>query len=173
MGKTEYALNCYATALEISSGGQSDLSTWQQYFLVSLADQDLERSLAIAQEIISRYPDDVSFRNNRAYLKLLLNQDIDSAFDEILALVDAQPDMVGFRSTLALAYLRKGDPKKAWSTLDLESIDWEGQDDSSRTIYAVSAYRVGMISLARDIAEQIDLKSILAPEQDLLSEVLR
>ena len=173
LGKTEHALNCYATALDLSSGGQSDYSTWQQYFLVSLAGQDLERSLAIAQEITNRYPDDVGFRNNRAYLNLLLNQNIDSALEESQALVDTRPDMVGFRSTLALAYLRKGDPKKAWSTMDVENIDWEGQDDSSRAIYAVTAYRVGMISLAREIAEQIDMNSILAPEQVLLSEVLK
>jgi tetratricopeptide (TPR) repeat protein len=170
-GQIDRSIECYRSAIEIGLGDRESLPLWQQYFLVTLNQPDLELSRQVAEQIVERYPGEASSKNNLAYLNLLLNKDVVGALDMIQALVDAYPEVPGFRTTLALAFLKTGAADKAWSALDTDVIDWSEEDASSRIIVALVAQEVGRSAFAADYLIDIDPGEILPAERDLLEQI--
>ena len=170
-GDSKRTVECYRVAFEIGIGDRESRALWQQYFLATLSQPDLEESLRVAREIAERYPDELLPQNNLAYLSLLLDQNVDEALIASQALVEANPDVPGFRTTLALALLKAGSADEAWTVLDADMIDWSEQDAGSRVIVALVARKVGRQQLALELVSDVDPKAILPAERELLSQV--
>ena len=167
----DQALECYRSAIAIGLGERETLELWQQYFLASLNQPDLEVSRAVAEQIVARYPDNASQRNNLAYLSVLLDHELAEATRTSQALVAANPEIAGFRTTLALALLKSGSPEEAWSALDTDAIDWRKEEASSRIIVALVAQETGRNALARETLGEVDPSDILPAERDLLEQI--
>ncbi|MEZ5275603.1 MAG: hypothetical protein R3F07_04400 [Opitutaceae bacterium] len=164
-------LKCYESAVEIGLGDRETPAFWQQYFLASLNQPDLEVPRQIAEQIVARYPDDASQRNNLAYLDLLLDRNVDEARRVSESLVESNPEIAGFRTTLALALLKSGDAQRAWSVLEADSIDWQKQDAPSRIIVALVAQEVGRSAAAQDYLVGVNPDEVLQAERELLEKI--
>ena len=170
-GDSVRALECYRVAFEIGFGDRESLALWQQYLLATFKQSDLEQSLRVAELIVERFPDEPLSRNNLAYLRLLLGEQVDEALEESRILVNENPAVPGFRTTLALALLKTGTPDEAWDVLDADTIDWIEQDAPSRVIVALVAKEVGRQALALELVDGVEPDAILPAERELLAEI--
>jgi len=170
-GQAERAVECYRAAFELGLGKRDSLALWQKYFLATLSLDDLEISREVAARIHDRYPEDPSSQNNLAYLSLLLDRDVEQARQMSEALVEAYPDAIAFRTTLALAYLKSGAADRAWTILEVDRIDWSGEEASSRIIVALTAKEAGHPKEALEYVAGIDPDDLLSAEREMLTQV--
>ena len=114
--------------------------------------------------MINAVPKAAEPRNDWAYLSLLLNADVDTAFTVAQTLEAAHPELLAFRSTLALAYLRKNNPAAALKVYNDFTIDWKTAPPSWRMVHAVVEGANGNKAAAQAEAENIN-RSLLRPEE--------
>jgi hypothetical protein len=103
-------------------------------------------------------------QNDWAYLSLLLDQNIDEAGRTADALVAAHPQLLAYRSTLALANIRKNNPQGAEKVYQGLQIDWTTSPASWKAIYAVVLAANGEAAKAGEFARGIN-RSQLRPEE--------
>jgi tetratricopeptide (TPR) repeat protein len=117
--------------------------------------------------MIQAVPKAAEPRNDWAYLSLLLNADVDTAFLVAQKLEGQHPELLAFRSTLALAYLRKNDPAAALKVYDGFALDWTGASPSWRLVHAVVEAANGNKAAAQAEADNIN-RTLLRPEEQAL-----
>ena len=114
--------------------------------------------------MVNAVPKAAEPRNDWAYLSLLLNTDVDTAFAVAQGLETAHPELLAFRSTLALAYLRKNDPANALKVYQDFKVDWSTASPSWRMVHAVVESAGGNKAAAQSDAENIN-RTLLRPEE--------
>ncbi len=123
--------------------------------------------LATLQQMMVDLPLQPEPKNDWAYLNLLLNTDVNKAWDTAQSLVQANPQMLAYRTTLALGYLRKNDPDSAAKVYDGLQIDWSTASPSAKLIYAVVLGANGKKDQAAAFVHTLD-RSQLRPEEGTL-----
>jgi tetratricopeptide (TPR) repeat protein len=120
--------------------------------------------LETLKQMTADLPQEPEPKNDWAYLSLLLNTNVDEAWKMAEALVEAHPEMLAYRSTLALGYLRRNDLQGAKKVYQGLEIDWSTAPASWKMIYAVVLAADGNKTQAVIYLRSID-RSELRPEE--------
>ena len=108
-------------------------------------------------------------KNDWAYLNLLLNTHVDEAWETAQSLVQANPQILAYRSTLALGYLRKNDPIGAAKVYEGLQIDWSTAPPSGKLIYALMLGANGKKDQAKAFVRVLDRSQLRTEELALLN----
>jgi hypothetical protein len=88
------------------------------------------------QQLARLVPDDPAPRNDAAYLDLLLQENVKAATATAEQLVKEHPEMLAYRTTLALSYLRGGRAAEAAKVYAGLEVPWEKAPARSQAIHA-------------------------------------
>ncbi len=119
-----------------------------------------------------RWPDEISFRNDLAYLDLLLNRNVESATKVAEDLVEAHPGNLPFRAALALGRLRSKNPSTALEAFAGRDWDWTKALPGHRAIHAAALAAAGRAKEAAARAGEIPPDSLRREERQLLESAL-
>jgi hypothetical protein len=112
------------------------------------------------------FPADALPKNDRAYLDLLLNENVAEARQVATKLVQTQPQMFAYRSTLALACLRAGDARAALEAYGGHQVDWAHVAPGWQAVFAAVLGKNGQTESAKKLAKMIDRERLLPEEVD-------
>ena len=165
VGATEEALKAYR---QLSKQPQSAAQAYLA--LIRLVEQkgDTRALRDLMKELIAAFPNDPAPRNDLAYLELLTKENIASAAEAAKTLVASRPEMLAYRTTLALAYLRMNDPKSAHALFRGVEVDWKTAPPSWRAVYAAVLAANGDIKSARQMVNQLPRQQLRAEERALV-----
>ncbi len=121
----------------------------------------------IMRDLSARRPDDPAPLNDMAYLNLLLNERVEASKETALKLHAAQPNVMAFRTTLALAHLRANEVGEAKGMYEGLNLDWRALKPGWQAVHVAVVGEGGEPHLARTLARQIPLPR-LKPEERLL-----
>jgi len=121
----------------------------------------------IMRDLSARRPDDAAPLNDFAYLNLLLNERLDSSKATAQKLYEEKPNVLAFRTTLALAHLRLNEIPEARSMYDGMDLDWSQIKPGWQAVHAAVVAATGQTNLARTLVRQIPAER-LKPEEKLL-----
>ena len=119
-------------------------------------------------QMMADFPMQPEPKNDWAYLNLLLNTNVDEAWKTAQSLVQANPQILAYRTTLALGYLRKNDPAGAGKVYDGLQIDWTTASTSAKLIYVVVLDANGKKDQAAAFIQTLDRSQLRAEESALL-----
>jgi tetratricopeptide (TPR) repeat protein len=125
-------------------------------------------TLAVLTEMHRRWPDDEAVSNDWAYLELLEKEHIAEARSLAEDLCAKTPGSLPHRTTLALAWLRSGQPVSALQVYDGLNIDWETASAPSEAVYAAVLNANGHPDEARRIAAETPRDQLRPEETELL-----
>jgi len=122
------------------------------------------------KQMMADLPERPEPKNDWAYLNLLLNTNVDEASNKARSLVQAHPEMLSYRTTLALAYLRKNDVADAARVYEGLKVDWSTASSSAKLIYAAMLVANGKKDQAVAFVQTLN-RSQLRPEELTLLNV--
>ena len=123
-------------------------------------------------ELARQLPQDPAPKNDLAYLNLLFSEKVDESMQAARELVAAVPDRAAYRTTLALACLRKKQPKEALAAYDQAEINWSTALPGWQAVRAAVLAANGREAEARELALTINWDR-LKPEERALIRTLR
>jgi len=129
-------------------------------------------TLAVLKEMHQRWPDDAAVSNDCAYMELLVKENIADARSQAEDLCAKYPDRLPHRTTLALAWLRSGQPASALQVYAGLNVNWTVAPASSATVYAAVLNANGRSPEALHIAAAIN-RELLRPEETELLQFAR
>ena len=121
------------------------------------------------KEFVGRYPGEFEPQNDLAYLDLLLGENIPSSLERAVQRVKRFPDVLAYRTTLALAHLRKGDAAAARKVYGEIETDWSTAKPGWHAVYAAVLAASGEQALAGAQAHAIDITRLKAEEQEFIA----
>lgn len=134
---------------------------------------DTQALAGVLAAMVEKYPHDRAVRNDLAYLRLLFNQDVEVVATEALERVGAEPRIMAYRVTAALALLRTGRAEEARRLLDDSGIrDWSGLQPGWQAVRVAVLGAAGDRAAARAAALAIPAGR-LKPEEHALVVVWR
>ena len=138
--------------------------------LIRIAEKraDMRQLRDVIGELSRQLPEDPAPKNDLAYLHLLLNERIDDSLQISRDLVSALPDRAAYRTTLALAYLRKNESQKALAAYDETKIDWSAALPGWQAVRAAVLAANGREEEARRLAASINWDRLKPQERDLV-----
>jgi hypothetical protein len=122
----------------------------------------------LLKEMSDRWPNELAFKNDLAYLDLLLKRNIEPALRTAEQLVSAFPQNLPLRATLSLARLRSGQPASALAAFDGRAWDWNQALPSNRAVYAAALAAEGKITEARELVRTLPTESLRKEERELI-----
>lgn len=132
------------------------------------ANASAAQTLELYDRLLTSKPDMPEASGDRAYLALLLGQDVDASAATAKDLHNKHPQMLSFLSIAALASLRLNDPFAAAELYNGRQIDWKTSPDIWKVV-RVAVLRANGDSLQADELEDTIRKQNLRPEElDLL-----
>lgn len=134
-----------------------------------LGDGNLEESLRFSAYCRNLYPENPFFINNNSYLKAISGREIEDCIADMRAVVERFPDVHYFRLTLALSELIGGYPGRALETLGKLDASVELVEPRTKLAWAVVLAGNGEQQKASPVLDEIDVESLMQPEQDLVS----
>jgi hypothetical protein len=141
------------------------------YFgLIRVAEKraDVRQLRDIIAELARQLPDDPAPKNDLAYLNLLFNERVDDSLEVSRELVASLPGRPAYRTTLALAYLRKKQPDLALNAYGQERIDWSSALPGWQAVRAAVLAANGRDEEARNLAAAVNWDRLKPQERDLI-----
>jgi hypothetical protein len=166
-GERDFALEVMGERFVGGIGEDAPYEACERYFLATIMNKNTVAGLAIAEQVERRFPAQFAARNNVAYLKLLLNRDIQHTALEVEELTRVGPPIPAFRATLALARLRAGKAKEALAAIT------EGgapiyRDDADKAVCIAVLKANGKGDTAMELAKSVQIDRLLPEEAALL-----
>jgi len=122
----------------------------------------------IMGELVRQLPEDPAPKNDLAYLNLLFNEKVDDSLGVAQALVTALPERAAYRTTLALAFLRKNQPQQALAAYEQTEINWSTALPGWQAVRAAVLAANGREQEARSLALSINWDRLKPEERDLV-----
>lgn len=113
------------------------------------------------------FPEMDEVQNDHAYLQLLAGQNLDEAATTARRLSEKKPELLAFRTTLALAALRRNDIAAAQAVYNGWAIDWNTAQDRYKAVYAAVMRAAGRKADADKVASTINGKALRFEELQL------
>jgi hypothetical protein len=123
------------------------------------------------KELAERFPSEFEPQNDLAYLDLLLHENVVSARKRAEQLVKRSPELLAYRTTLALAHLQNGDAAAARAVYREFATDWSAAQPGWHAVYAAVLAANGEQALARKQAGEISIKRLRAEEWALVENL--
>ena len=138
--------------------------------LLLLAEQsgDTRKLRDQMKEFAGRFPDEFEPQNDLAYLDLLLNENVATSLERAAQFVKRFPDMLAYRTTLALAHLRTGDTAAARKVYGDIDTNWNAAKPGWHAVHAAVLAASGEQALASTHAARINLDRLKAEERALI-----
>ena len=121
------------------------------------------------KEFAGRFPNEFEPQNDLAYLDLLLNENVKPALEGSAQRVKRFPEILAYRTTLALAYLRSGNASAARKVYGEIETDWSTAKPGWHAVYAAVLAASGEQALAGTHASQIDAARLKPEERALIA----
>ena len=121
------------------------------------------------KEFAGRFPNEFEPQNDLAYLDLLLNENVTASLENASRLVNRFPEILAYRTTLALAHLRKGDAAAARAVYREIETDWSAAKPGWHAVYAAVLAASGEQALASTHAREIDIGRLKPEERALIA----
>ncbi|MEA3212779.1 MAG: hypothetical protein QOE70_5836 [Chthoniobacter sp.] len=118
-------------------------------------------------------PNDPAPRHDEAYLDLLLGENIPAAQETAAQLLREHPERLAYHSTVALGYLRAGDPAAALRQYDRLSFAWEKAPPGAQAIRAAVLLANEEPAPAQAAAASIVLSALKPEERELIAPLRR
>ena len=136
--------------------------------------QDAEKLFELYVEMSQQYRDDPVISNDLAYLRLLRSTEIENAYQQAKKLVNKHPSYVTYHMTLALAWLKKDNAKKALNTLqELDGkLNWYELPDRYKVVAVAVTSAAGDQKTAKKLADTIGSHRLLEEEMELLNQAV-
>ena len=122
----------------------------------------------IMGELVRQLPKDPAPKNDFAYLNLLMNDRLDDSLQAGNELASAFPERAAYRTTVALAYLRKKQPKDALGAYEGLEINWSTALPGWQAVRAATLAANDQTDAARKLAEEINWDRLKPEERDLV-----
>jgi hypothetical protein len=126
----------------------------------------------IMRDLAARRPDDPAPQNDLAYLNLLLNERVQASKESAEKLLAAHPNVMAYRTTLALANLRLDDAASALKLYDGLNLDWKKLRPGWQAVHAAVIGAVGDVQQARALAKEIPQGGLKPEERALIQQWL-
>jgi hypothetical protein len=114
-------------------------------------------------------PNDPAPRHDEAYLDLLLGENITIAQKTAEQLLREHPDRLAYHGTVALGYLRAGDPAAALRQYDRLEFQWAKAPPGAQAIRAAVLLANEELALAQAAAASISLSALKPEERELIA----
>lgn len=121
------------------------------------------------KEFAGRFPGEFEPQNDLAYLDLLLNENVASSLERAAQRVKRFPDVLAYRTTLALAHLRSGDASAARKVYGEMGTDWNSAKPGWRAVYAAVLAASGERAAASTHAGEIEIARLKPEERALIA----
>ncbi len=164
-GEYEQASRAYRA---LSTAQADSLPTYLKWSMFLQKHGSTEELGGIVKLMADRWPEEPSFRNDLAYLDLLLGHNIEASTHAAEDLVRSAPDLLPFRTTLALAHLRGGRPVPALESFSGRDWDWTKALPGNRAVYAAALAANGYGDEALKQAQAIPLEQLRPEEKQLI-----
>ena len=122
----------------------------------------------IMGELARQLPKDPAPKNDFAYLNLLMKDRLDDSLQTARDLVATYPDFPAYRTTLALAYLRKNQPQEALAAYEGTSINWSTALPGWQAVRASVLAANQKQDAARSMAQEANWDRLKPEERDLI-----
>ena len=122
------------------------------------------------EKMRARWPQDVSVKNDLAYLNLLRGKDVDESMAAAKDLVARSPRSLPHLTTLALASIRKQDPAAALAVYQGLQIPWERIATSQRAVHAAVLGANGMTAEAMAEVAALRWEELRPEERELIKQ---
>ena len=122
----------------------------------------------IMGELVRQLPKDPAPKNDFAYLNLLMSDRLDDSLKVATELVALFPDRAAYRTTLAIAYLRKKQPKEALEAYNGMEMDWSTALPGWQAVRAAVLGANDQTDAARHLAGEINWDRLKPEERDLI-----
>lgn len=122
----------------------------------------------IMAELVRQLPQDPAPKNDLAYLNLLFNEKVDDSLQTAQELVAALPERGAYRTTLALAYLRKNQAPEALAVYETMNLNWSTALPGWQAVRAAVLAANGRDAEARSLALSINWDRLKPQERDLV-----
>ncbi|MBN2790087.1 MAG: tetratricopeptide repeat protein [Candidatus Delongbacteria bacterium] len=86
-----------------------DKNIYYRYIMSLIENDQIDKAIEIYETAINKFPEEISMRNNYAYLLVEHNKDIEKALELSNYAVEKEPENISFLDTLAWIYFIKGD----------------------------------------------------------------
>ena len=113
-------------------------------------------------------PNDPSPRHDEAYLDLLLDENIPAAQEIAAQLLREHPERLAYHSTVALGYLRAGNPAAALGQYEHLDFAWEKAPPGVQAIRAAVLLANEERAAAQAAAASISLSALKPEERELI-----
>lgn len=168
LGEVQQALAVYETLCRMEAEPRQ---AWLSRIRLLEQAGDTPALLRTLEAMAERYPQEAAIRNDLVYLRLLLRKDEEAAAADALARVAAEPRMMSYRVTAALALLRLGRAEEARKMLEDVGIqDWKRLHAGWQAVRVAVLGACGDRKGARAAAGDIPV-SRLKPEELALIQV--
>jgi hypothetical protein len=118
-------------------------------------------------------PNDPAPRNDEAYLDLLLGENIASAQQTAGQLQREHPERLAYHSTVALGYLRAGEPAAALRQFVGLEFRWDTAPAGVQAIRAAVLFANGKVAEARTAASAVSHHALKPEERELIAPLQR
>lgn len=142
---------CYTGALRTGAGAMS-----------------LNELCQLVTAFAEEFPEIDEVQNDSAYLRLLSGKDMDKAEQTARRLLIKKPELLAYRTTAALAALRRQNLKESVSLYDGWLIDWSTAQDRYRAVYAAVMQAAGRGVEARMALMGIKTEALRPEERQLV-----
>ncbi len=131
----------------------------------------LEDLLALTQLSLQRERNNLLLLNNFIYISLILDKTEENYVEQARKLVEAQPGILGLRSTLAFALARQGEFGEAADVLTAADADWSSASSADWAIKAIVMEKLGRTKEAEDAQANVKDEQITAPEKEAFAKL--
>ena len=121
------------------------------------------------KEFAARFPNEFEPQNDLAYLDLLLNENVAPVLESAAQRAKRFPEILAYRTTLALAHLRSGDAAAARKVYREFETDWGTAKPGWHAVYAAVLAASGEETLASTHAREINIARLKAEERALIA----
>jgi hypothetical protein len=115
----------------------------------------------------SEFPEMDEVQNDHAYLQLLAGEGLEDAAKTARRLCEKKPEILAYRTTLALAALRRNDIPAAEAVYRGWNIDWSTAQDRYKAVYAAVMRAAGRTADADKVASTINNEALRFEELQL------
>ena len=169
LGLRDDAAKAYRMLKGTNGAERVERAGWLGLILLAEQSGDTRKLRDQLREFVGRFPGEFEPQNDLAYLDLLLNENIAPSLESAAQRVKRFPDVLAYRTTLALAHLRNGDAAAARRVYGGIETDWSTAQPGWHAVYAAVLAASGEQALAGSHAREIHIARLKAEERVLIA----
>ncbi len=141
---------------------------YEKWFALEQREGDVAGMNEVLRKMNAYYVKDTAVLNDLLYTNFLLNKDVPASLERAIKLQKTDPNLLSYRITLALGYLRMNEPKKALMLFEGFKVPWDQVRPGWRVVFVAVLRANGLDKAANKIVDGLSPRSLLPEERKLL-----